>query len=87
MLIVLKRVVPEENMDRWYMVTVQATLLHPLAVICAYGSRHTAWQQMRIFPADSWQQAVDRANDVVAQKRKRGYEVVLVSEPLVDEAI
>ena len=36
-MVILKRVEPEEKVDRWYMVTVQPTLLEPVAVVCAYG--------------------------------------------------
>ena len=45
MLTVLRRIDPDENMDRWYLVMIQATLFDPIAVVCQFGSRHTAWQQ------------------------------------------
>jgi len=34
MLTVLRRIDPDENMDRYYIVTIQATLFDPMAVIC-----------------------------------------------------
>ena len=51
MLTFLKRVDPEEHMDRWYMVFVQATLFEPVAVICAWGNRRNSYQQLRVLPA------------------------------------
>jgi predicted DNA-binding WGR domain protein len=35
----LTHVDPDENMNRWYTVMVQPTLLDPVAVITAWGSR------------------------------------------------
>ena len=60
-------------MDRWYTVLVQPTLLDPIAVICAWGNRQTAWQQMRVLPATSLAEALALANKIVAQKQRRGY--------------
>jgi predicted DNA-binding WGR domain protein len=76
MLAVMKRVEPEENMDRWYMVAVQATLFEPVAVVCAWGSRETTYQQLRIFPAENEREAQALATNIVAQKLKRGYVMV-----------
>ena len=50
MLTILRRIDPDENMDRWYLVTIQARLFDPIAVVCQYGSRHTAWQMTRLIP-------------------------------------
>ena len=84
----LKRVDPEENMDRWYMVLVQASLLDPVAVICAWGSRRSSYQQLRVFPAASREEALDTAQSMVKQKVARGYEVVsaLSSGPVLSRA-
>lgn len=73
MLAIMKRIEPEENMDRWYLVTVQATLFDPVAVITAWGSRETTYQQMRISPAGSEEEALDLAARIVGQKLRRGY--------------
>ena len=72
----LKRVDPEENMDRWYMVFVQASLLDPVAVICAWGNRRNSYQQLRVLPAASWEEALETAQHMVKQKLARGYELV-----------
>lgn len=76
MLAIMKRIEPEENMDRWYLVTVQATLFDPVAVITAWGSRETTYQQMRIFPARSKEEALQLAVRIVGQKLRRGYMLV-----------
>ena len=72
----LKRVDPEEHMDRWYMVFVQATLFEPVAVICAWGNRRNSYQKLRVLPAASREEALETAQDIVKQKLKRGYEIV-----------
>ena len=76
MFTMLKRVEPAEQMDRWYMVAVQATLFEPVAVICAWGSRHTAYQQVRILSVTGEAEARALAAQIVATKCRRGYEVV-----------
>ena len=77
MLTVLHRIDPDENMDRYYIVTIQATLFDPMAVICQYGSRHTAWQQTRVIPVANAVEAEELAAAIVEAKVGRGYEVVL----------
>ena len=72
----LKKVDPEENMDRWYMVFVQASLFDPDAVICAWGSRRNSYQQLRVLPAASREEALETAQGIVKQKLGRGYEIV-----------
>jgi len=57
----------------WYLVTVQQTLLDPVAVVCQYGRRHTTWQQTRVLPANSADEARTLAKKIVAAKLKRGY--------------
>ena len=73
----MKRVDPEENMDRWYMVHVQATLFEPLAVVCAWGDRRTTYQRLRILPVATAGEAEALASQIIAQKLRRGYEFVL----------
>lgn len=72
----MKRVDPEANMDRWYMVFVQASLFDPVAVVCAWGSRRTAYYQLRVRPAGSTEEALVTAKKIVQQKVKRGYRAV-----------
>jgi len=71
----LIRIEPEKNMNRWYSVCVQPTLLDPAAVICAWGRRHTSYQRLRVLPADSLETAEEMAAEVVARKIRRGYSV------------
>jgi predicted DNA-binding WGR domain protein len=75
MLTFLKRVDPEEHMDRWYMVFVQATLFEPVAVICAWGNRRNSYQQLRVLPAQSEGEAFTLAQKIVEQKLARGYAI------------
>jgi len=76
MLTVLHRIDPDENMDRYYIVTIQATLFDPIAVVCQYGSRHTAWQQTRVIPVADAAEAEELAASIVKTKVGRGYVVV-----------
>ena len=76
MAVLLKRFDPEENVNRWYMVHVQPTLFEPIAVIYAWGSWETAWQQIRILPADSLEEAQVAADEIVTAKLKRGYKLI-----------
>ena len=79
MITVLKRVEPEEHIDRWYMVAVQPTLFEPLAVICTWGNRQNSWQQSRILPVASTTEAYEVAEKIITQKVKRGYIPIFVS--------
>jgi hypothetical protein len=72
MTVLLKRFDPEENVNRWYMVHVQPTLFEPIAVICAWGSWETTWQQMRILPAGSLEEAQAAAEGIVAVQNLSG---------------
>jgi predicted DNA-binding WGR domain protein len=73
---ILSRVDPEARVDRWYVCAVTKTLLDPVAVLCAWGSRHTAYQQTRVFAMPSRESAETRVRAIVKQKLKRGYHVV-----------
>lgn len=81
MLAVMKRVDPDEEMNRWYLVAVQATLFHPIAVITAWGSRETDYQRLRIFPAASEAEAHELAERIIEQKLRRGYGMVHGDSP------
>ena len=67
------RIEPEENMNRWYSVSVQPTLLDPWAVICAWGSRRTSYMRLRVLPAESSEAATLLADNIVTRKVRRGY--------------
>ncbi len=69
------RIEPEENMNRWYSVSVQPTLLDPWAVICAWGNRRTNYIRLRVLPAQSSTASTRLARDIVGRKLRRGYSV------------
>jgi predicted DNA-binding WGR domain protein len=71
----LTRVCVEENMRRWYLVFIQATLFFPCAVIIAWGRRDNDFQQWRAIPVDTPDQASQLAAKIVERKIKRGYQV------------
>ena len=71
----LTRIDPDQQMNRWYIVAVQSTLLEPIAVITAWGSRETDWQQWRASPAESWAAAQKTAESIILAKQKRGYQI------------
>ena len=73
MYVFLTRRDPKEHINRWYSVCVQPTLLDPLAVITAWGSRENEFQQMHICPVTTPEEAVQMAEKIVAAKLKRGY--------------
>ena len=75
MLILLSRVDPAENLNRWYLVSVQATLFYPCAVVIAWGRRDNDFQQWRVIPVESRAQADKVAAKIVDRKIKRGYRV------------
>jgi predicted DNA-binding WGR domain protein len=75
MLTLLSHVEPTENQNRWYLVSVQATLFHPCAVIIAWGRRDNDFQQWRVIPVESRAQADQVAAKIVERKIKRGYQI------------
>lgn len=69
----LIRIDPARHMDRWYTVMVQPTLLDSVAVICAWGSRRSRYQRLRVLPAPSAEDAQAAAERIVRAKIRRGY--------------
>lgn len=69
----LIRVDPGKHMDRRYTVTIQPTLLDPVAVVCIWGSRRSSYQRIRVLPAASVEEASDLAKVIVRRKMRRGY--------------
>jgi predicted DNA-binding WGR domain protein len=74
MMTLLSHVDPAENMMRWYLVTVQATLFHPCSVVIAWGRRDNEFQQWRVIPVESRAQADLVAAKIVERKIRRGYQ-------------
>lgn len=62
-------------MNRWYLVMVQATLFHPFSVVVAWGRRNNEFQQWRVIPFESQDQAEEAAQQIVTKKIKRGYQI------------
>lgn len=80
MMALLVRVEPEMNMDRWYSVCVQPTLLDPVAVFCSWGNLRTNYLRTRFLPAESLEEASRLAADIVTRKVRRGYTVSVGSD-------
>ena len=76
MYILLKKVDAANNVNRWYAVFIQATLFDKIAVITAWGSLETSYQQTRSEPADTKELALRRADEIIQSKIKRGYQIV-----------
>ena len=74
MMIILDHIDPAVNQNRWYMVSVQATLFYPCSVVIAWGRRDNDFQQWRVIPAESRAQADKVAAKIVERKIKRGYQ-------------
>lgn len=72
----LRRIDPAAHIDRWYMVTVQPSLLDDIAIICAYGNRRNEWQQLYVVPATSQAEAITQAQAIVDRKLRRGYQQI-----------
>lgn len=68
MLVLLRKFEPDQPMNRRYMITIQASLLEPIAVVCAYGSRGNSWQQLRVLPVSSQDEVQDVAAIILRQK-------------------
>ena len=75
-MIVLVRVDPAKNVNRWYAVGVQPTLFCPHAVLCGWGRRGSAYTRWRILPVESRAQADEFAAKLVAAKKTKGYQVL-----------
>lgn len=78
MYVVMRRIDHTQNMDRWYLVTVQSTLFHPTAVITAWGSGATTYQRLRVYPIKTRKEARRLAARIVKKKLGRGYRLVAV---------
>lgn len=66
---------PGENMNRWYLVTVQPTLFHVFSVVIAWGRRDNDFQNWRAIPSETQEQADQLAARIVARKIKKGYRI------------
>lgn len=71
----LTRIDPTRGLNRWYSVTVQRGLFDACVVVCAWGSRRTAYQRLRVLPAGAAEEAESMVEQVVARKVQRGYRV------------
>ena len=74
-MILLSRVEPTANLNRWYLVSVQATLFDPCAVIVAWGRRDNEFQRWRTISVDTPEKASQLAEKIVKRKIQRGYHI------------
>lgn len=77
----LSHVEPIENLNRWYLVSIQSTLFSPCAVVIAWGRRDNDFQQWRAIPVDTLGQAQEIANRIVKKKLQRGYQICPLPNP------
>jgi len=75
--VLLIRVDPERNMNRFYSVTIQATLFHKHAVVCGWGRRGTPQARWRILPVENQSAAQALAAKIVQRKIRKGYWILL----------
>lgn len=72
----LKRTDPAENINRWYMVSIERNLFGNTAVVCRWGSLQTSYQQTSCQIVRDEEEAAEVARGIVEAKVKRGYIVV-----------
>jgi predicted DNA-binding WGR domain protein len=72
-MIILQHSDPQKCMYRWYSIRVQPTLFDRWAVVCAWGSLRSNFQQQRAVPCESNEAAGQLAAQIVNRKEKRGY--------------
>jgi len=72
-MIILQRIDPQKCMYRWYSIHVQPPLFDRWAVVCAWGSLRSNFQQQRAVPCESNEAAGQLAAQIVDRKEKRGY--------------
>jgi predicted DNA-binding WGR domain protein len=75
-MILLSHVEPTDNMNRWYLVSIQSTLFFSCAVIIAWGRRDNSFQQWRAIPVESPDQAQELVDRIVKKKLRRGYRII-----------
>lgn len=80
-MILLHHVDPTDNLNRWYLVSIQATLFFPCAVIIAWGRRDNDFQQWRAISVETPAQAQELANRIVKKKLRRGYQICPLPNP------
>jgi predicted DNA-binding WGR domain protein len=80
-MIFLSHVEPADNLNRWYLVSIQATLFFPCAVIIAWGRRDNDFQQWRAIPVDTLDQAQEMADWIVKKKLRRGFRICPILNP------
>jgi predicted DNA-binding WGR domain protein len=78
---ILKRVDLEDHINRWYAVGVQTGLFDAVAVVRFWGSRETAYQQVRVEPFGDQVTARIAADRLIQKKLRRGYQYVTCYVP------
>ena len=83
MFTILRRIEPDENINRWYVVSVQPSLIDSVSMVIAYGNARNAWQKLRVVPVDNYSEAEDQAQQLIDKKVARGYVIVHQGSPVV----
>ncbi|MCE8001037.1 MAG: WGR domain-containing protein [Rhodobiaceae bacterium] len=68
----LVRIVPSQNMARFYGITLQPTLFGEVAVVRCWGRIGTRGRVMSVTYSDA-KRASDACNELERHKRRRGY--------------
>lgn len=71
----MKKIVPEQKMARFYEVHVQSTLLDNHAVVCTWGSIKNGYHRVRMIKTQSIVEAEKIAERIIRQKTKKGYSI------------
>lgn len=73
MMVLLSHIEPAENLNRWYLVFIQATLFFPCAMIIAWGRRDNDFQQWRAIPTDTHDHAQELVSRIVKKYLQQGH--------------
>jgi predicted DNA-binding WGR domain protein len=72
----LKRVDFSHNVNRWYAVGVQPSLLDAVALVRSWGSREKNYRRVMVQPFDNVEAARGAADRLIRTKLRRGYQIV-----------
>jgi predicted DNA-binding WGR domain protein len=75
-MIILKRIDPDQHMDRWYCLDITTDLFGQPCLYRAWGNRRTAYQHVRCDPFTAHPEAVSVAQKLIARRRQHGYEEI-----------
>ncbi len=73
----MRRVDPEQNRFRWYLMRLQSCLFGGVDLVCCWGRIGQSGGAEKCLHFNSEQQAMKRADRLVRIRRRHGYEFVL----------